>query len=210
MSQLQIQRLATRARRLFTLRGEMAVTPELQDSVVPVVVLEDALPEHLYLGGVRPWQAQHARSAVAGNRSRVQIFNPVDSRVIVVIQGFHVADFNTANLRPWQGIITDSILANNIATVVFRDTRGGIRALGDLSGGLTVQMRGEDSADVKNGTASMRSDNGEAFARFGGPYGPWIVLAPGTGLMLEPQVNAAGIQTSWWGYERDLERSEEQ
>lgn len=211
MSELQVGRLTTILRRLLVLGrgGEGKVAPEIEDAVVPVIIIEGERAEHYHLGGtaLRCWRT--SALPVGAQDARARIRNPAGSGSLIVIEA--VSFFDEIG-GVWQKIeirrefpFTDTDLAGGAAAASgVRDFR---RDRNDNGAAILSFSVGSPPP----ATASTLFDQFTYFGESRLHPISWI-LPPGSSLDMVALL--AGSPTirrfQFYGYERPIERSEVQ
>lgn len=98
MSELNVARITTLLRRLFVLRGEQGIVPELEDSIMPAVILENDRPEFAYLADAMLQWGALTTTAVLAERAWVRLLNPADSGVIVVVEAIQPVPLSSTHV----------------------------------------------------------------------------------------------------------------
>jgi len=199
MAQLQQHRYDNLIRRVGAIIGTGSMVAESISELFPMIDVERVPGELLVLANTRLCFGGSVVGQVAGNVSRLQLFNPPDSGVIMTVSKVLFATSATVQVR--FGIRNNLPLITNTNDGVFRETRLGItdRATGEIreqsnnpstapSNGITRTI-----ADVVN---TLEDENGIA------------VLSEGFGWEISPaSANVALYCTIFWR-EREVEASE--
>jgi len=173
MTELQQTRYDRLMRRVGGLLGPGSKVSEVLSEIFPTVDVERVPGELLYLMGTRIAYGGAVQNAVAAEFSKIQVFNPVDSGMLITVTRM-VAQADATTIFHWDidGIALTSAVGNGRV----RDTRvsideipvGQIRI--DTSVGSTT-MTGITSTLV-NTPFTLEDENGLA------------VLTPGTGFQV--------------------------
>jgi len=204
VSQLQVPRLTNLIRKLFVLRGAPPAT-ELLDEVTPVVVVEDARPEHEFLRGSRLGLGSVIQTGTAVLRSALQLFNPVGSSHLVVVTRLtaSMSDGSALNVA-----IHDTPLVNPSSAAGIRDTR--LRQGILLNQGMTAQINGELLvASLAGQSLALANRQGSVSGLAFYDEDLNLVLAPGTGVtVLQAAAAVQTLSVAWSWVERAVERGE--
>jgi len=198
-TEIQQNRYDSLLRRVGGLIGPGSKVSEVISELFPMIDVENVPGELLVLAGTRICFGGADVGGVALNISRVQLFNPPDSGVIVAISKV-LFGCNNANTVRW-GIRENLPLTTNSTNGVFRDTRLGItdRATAELRVQSTNPSLAPNiaKAQVLAGETTILED-GNSLA----------VLSPGFGWEISPNiVNTDIVATIFWR-ERTAEQSE--
>ena len=196
MAELQQNRYDQLIRRVGGIIGVGSMVSEAIGELFPMLEVENTTPEILALSGWRTaWQSTE-RPAAGAAVSSSQLFNPVDSGVLVAVSSLAI------NCNP--GTLVDmSILTTQIGGTpvrgLFRDSRfGGLRettATTEHADGVPAGGGGRIRAST-NVYTRLLDDNGI------------VVLAPGTGLALSTAANNILMTVTYFWRERPAEPSE--
>jgi len=184
-------------RRVGGLIGPGSKVSEILGELFPVVDLEAVPGELLRLGGTFLAWGSASMVGAAGESSKTQLFNPVDSGTIITVSHFDVGLNGTDTVR--YGIETTP-LTNGIGTESHRDTRTAVtvRPVGEIrteSAVATAPASGRILL-LSSRTFHQRDENSVA------------VLLPGSGLTVGMTTVALRIDTTFFWRERAVEASE--
>lgn len=190
MPEIQDPELDRRLRQTFGIHGDaiQSLSPEL----VPVVIAADLTqPEESAPGEVRPSIGGNAQAAGVGNIVKIQLFNPPDSGVEVLVEAILIALASASITRVFNhDTQVGSVQASTLKT--FRDRR----------------IPGEPSAEVS--ALVDTSTPGEAFLVTAIPASEPImipidlVLAPGQGIVPYPDTTNISTRVTYYWTERPV------
>ena len=117
-----------------------APSPTVEPAIFPALVLENDRPEWGWLKGEIPASGRSSQIAVAGQFSCASLLNPVNSKLLIVVEAFEFNAGGSAGVFK----ITQQALAGTPVTVGSRDSRvPGLRVAGQMSigtvGGLAPE-----------------------------------------------------------------------
>lgn len=179
---------------------EGAPAPTLAPDILPVLVLESDRPEWAYLGGVALASAGAERAGVALQVAHLQIFNPVGSGALVIVNELVLASDNSAVIQ-WG--VTPTAMATNETVGGAADTR----LLSPIAvRNVAAQIRSDSTVGLLGmsytlGTIRVITNQGIVIPQD-------VVLAPGTGLLVSNRAIAALLQVTFIWRERAFEPSE--
>ena len=170
---------------------------ETLSELFPVLDVERVPGELLLLGGTGIAQGGGTLQAAAGERATAQLFNPLDSNVLITVTKVYVAFVLGGTLRWGTSLVNRGGV---ISTQVFRDTR---RILPTTPVGVIGQTSAAASATGTNQSRVLpdvpfllKDENGIA------------VLAPGSGFDIGTNTVVDSIFYSFYWRERPAEESE--
>lgn len=183
-------------RRVAGIIGPGSKVSEVLTELFPVLDVENVPSELLILGGTRIAFGGADNNPGAGNRSVIQVFNPVDSNYILTVTGFLASGQAATTYSFGVGTVA---LPTALSTEVFADTRvGGLRPVGQ------IRIRATAVGPLTAG-----------FVRFSGTVGHRItfpndicVLGPGSGFEIGPGAVAQQSQATFFWRERPALESE--
>jgi len=201
MNQIQGGRWDNLLRRQFNTK-EISIAPSLAPEVVPYAVVQNWVPEMYKLRNENLAMGLINQSAVAGQVSQGQLFNPANSQFLLIMEKF--------TIRTPVSVVCDmrysalnSPLAGTQSVTGFRDGRSGILpvAIGETVGQL-IRI------------ANAVPFGGNAFARFAATANgqtteemEWV-LAPGQGILWALVSTNQALQLTVQWRERFVERGE--
>lgn len=197
MNELQQNRYDQIIRRVGGIVGPGSKVAEALSELFPVIDLERVPGELLILGGTKLCWGSINLSGGAGASARTQLFNPIDSGILITVSRVLISVDTGQTIRIG---ITNAALTTGVATQLFRDIRGGptqrptgeIRSQASVAESpATVTFRLQ--ADV---TFDLRDENSVA------------VLTPGFGMEVGANDQATQISAAYFWRERPSERSE--
>ncbi len=170
---------------------------ETLSELFPVLDIERVPGELLRLGGTFLAFGSTTIVGLAGEASKIQLFNPADSGQLVTVSHFEVGLNTTDTVR--YGVETTA-LTTGVGTEVHRDTRTGAvpRPIGQIRSESAVALAPATGRILllASRTHVVRDPNSVA------------VLAPGTGLTVGMSLNAFRIDVTFFWRERVAEESE--
>ena len=170
---------------------------ETISELFPVLDVERVPGELLLLGGTRLGQGAASVTGAAGQRPRMQVFNPVDSGVLITVTGLWFSVQQTDTVRV---ATTNAVLSTGVATQTFRDRRLVItaRPVGAIFTDSTVALTDANLLIrvLANVTQYLEDENGLA------------VLPPGSGYEIGSGTIASTLHASFLWRERPAEESE--
>ncbi len=177
-----------RLRDFFDLKGKHDL--QLDEIIVPVAVVAD-LTEADPLSDVRQAQGGASRGSVAGDSTRIQLFNPVGSSVILELYAAITGGFETfnGNMGPVAAAIATDI------TGQWQDRR-----LPGIPVGR-IQSNNGPAGPILVNPVKFRMNSTIGWIRFS-PLE--VVLPPGTGWQFETVTVNVTMDSGFWWRERDL------
>ena len=175
-------------RRVSGSLGPGSRVSETLSELFPMIDVENVPGELLLLGGTRLCHGGLVLAASAGNRGKIQLFNPTDSGHLVTVTRIFIRSAATGAVR----VAMDAAARTNDSTAArYRDTRLGITEE------PVAQLRSENTATAIAGIVQLftiadvqqdiRDENSVA------------VLAPGTGITFGPDaINTASSGSFFW------------
>jgi len=196
-SDLQQTRYDKLVRRVGGIIGPGSKVAEALPELFPVVDVESQLAELLLLGGTRTGFGGGTQAPVVGQAGRAQLFNPVDSNVLVTVTRVFAAS-GSINVIRWG--LRSTAIATAIDTQLLRDTRE------ILPAAPTAVVRSDTSATLANATGQQPVIANAPFY-LTDPNGV-AVLAPGQGFEIgNGNSNTSFFFTFYWR-EREAIQSE--
>lgn len=197
MTELQQNRYDRLLRRVGGLIGPGSMVNDALGELFPMIDVESLNAELAFLADWRLAVASLSHAASVGDQNHVQLFNPADSGVLVVLER---VDLQTSADQFFRYVTTATALANFTANQGLRDTRGGVTTT------PVAQLRDvQISAGVsREGQIFVRADVNEVLEEKKGLY----VLAPGTGVEFVTTVVNLDTTMSFLWRERAAEPSE--
>jgi len=196
-SELQQNRYDQTLRRVGAMIGGGSKVSEVLAELFPTIDVERVPGELLILGGTRLCIAAAIVTGAAGERARIQVFNPVDSGTLVTISSVVISTLTIQNIR-WA--TTETALTTGLGTEAFRDRRlpDGGRPVGAIRTDSTVA-----ATDV-HGLARLLAST---------PYfltdrNSVAVLPPGSGFEVGADTVATAVVATFYWRERVAEASE--
>lgn len=197
MTAIQQDRWDQLLRRVADLKGPGSKVNDALTELFPVFDVENMPMELLRLGRVRTCMGGGAFSAVVAESPTAQLFNPVDSGILITVSSVWIS-FQIAVVIRWG--VTNAEIGTPISTELFRDTRD----LVPTRPGAAVNTR--SAVATASGTMQTLKSAQDDFI-LQDPNGV-AVLAPGTGFEIgAAQTNVAGNFGFYWR-ERVAEPSE--
>lgn len=184
-------------RRVSGSLGPGSRVSETISELFPMIDVENVPGELLLLGGTRLCHGGLVRAATAGNRGKIQLFNPAESGHLVTVTRVLIRSASTGPVR----LAMDAAARTNDSTAArYRDTRLGITEE------PVSQLRSENTATAIAGIVQLfaiadvqldiRDENSVA------------VLAPGTGISFGPDALNTEVSGSFFWREREALESE--
>jgi len=195
------QRFSELVRRALALRESTALHP-IEDLMPVLPVLDPGAPEQALLRRDKPFCTGFIAAAIAGQLGVIELFNPLASGGIIIIDHLEVgAPLGLLRFR-WQNQVGQNTLANLVAiTPKASDGRNG---QSPFTRGFCVPRAGTVGASIAQGGVCTSFATNLYSVKF--PVG--IVLAPGQSFAAESQtVNLDFIANVWWR-ERAVDNSE--
>lgn len=196
-AELQQNRYDQLIRRVGGIIGPGSKVAEALGELFPVIDVENCPGELLRLGGTILGFGGAAATGLAGQRGRVQLFNPIGSGKIVTCTSVILSTINTGTVR---GIVTGTENTLQVNNDRRRDTRDGVASR------TTAQIRTDSVAGVVADQILFQMLTNTPY-HFLPPDG-FAVLAPGTGLLFEHNSLTATITANFFWRERPAEASE--
>jgi len=197
-TEIQQNRYDQLIRRVGGLIGAGSKVSEVIAELFPMIDVENVPGELLALMGTRLCFGGASIAAVPLNISRLQLFNPADSGMIITLEEVYVTTQNTDSYRFG---INQILLANNPNDGVFRDTRFGI------SNRPVGQVRNQSDNPTPAPVNGRVRQLAETLWILNNPNGV-AVLSPGHGWQISPtNINSTLTATFFWR-ERVAETSE--
>jgi len=196
-SDIQQNRYDQTVRRVCGLIGPGSKVAEALTELFPVIDVERVPGELLLLGGTALCFGGAGVTGAAGERPRIQLFNPVNSGKIISVSSVVINSTAVIIIRATVGTIA---LTNGVGTERFRDTRlGGVaRPAG--------QIRTDSTVAITDATLQFRTVANTPF--FFDDENTVAVLAPGSGLEFGSFSVATTIEGNFFWRERVAEESE--
>lgn len=198
MTELQQNRYDRLLRRVGGMIGPGSMVNDVLTELFPMFDVENMPGELLRLSGTRLGMGTDTFNATVAEIPKIQLFNPVDSGLLVTLTTLVITQGVAAELVRFA--FTSSALTNNIGNTPFRDTRDGI----GLS--TVAQVRSLSSAAGVASHFSYRSlaDTAVQFHDNNGV----CVLGPGTGITIATQNTNRSLTVAFMWRERVVESSE--
>jgi len=196
-SDLQQNRYDQLIRRVGGIIGTGSKVAEALAELFPTIDVENVPGELLWLMGTHPCIGATTVIGAAGERPRIQVFNPVDSGTIIAVSSFYVSGNNNMVIRYASNNIP---LTTGVGTQRFRDRRGVITTLpvGEIRTDSTVAITDADALFRILNTSFNRVTDTNGIA----------ILTPGSGLEVGSETVASTIWVTFNWRERVAERSE--
>jgi len=197
MTEIQQNRWDQLIRRTGNVVGGGSQVGDTLNELFPTIDVETIQQELAFLSGWQTYTAGVTSPALAANNSLHQLFNPVGSGKLIVLERLDIRSDSLQFCR----YLTDAIaLTNFVANPFVRDTRlpiatlpvGQIRNVQQagtvsLSGIILVQIDVNEVIEEKKGICTLR---------------------PGTGFTFASTTQNSSITTCWWWRERNAEPAE--
>lgn len=196
-SELQQNRYDRLIRRVGGIIGVGSKVSEVLTELFPMIDVEGDRGELQLLSGVVLGMGTGSRTADAGQRPRVQLFNPQNSGKLVTVTDVLMSTTVTQTMRVARTTIAEP---NGITTQLARDLRQVIteRPVGQMFTGSAVA---QVDANIK-----IRVLSGVTFDL--SPKNDLMILAPGTGINVGGEVIDSSITATFFWRERVAETSE--
>ncbi len=196
-SELQQNRYDQIMRRVGGMIGTGSKVSEVLTELFPVVDLERVPGELLLLGGTRLCQGASIVTGAAGERARIQVFNPADSGTLITVSSVRLSTLSIQNIR-WA--TTETALTTGVGTEVFRDRRLPLlgRPVGAIRTDSTVAATGAHGLARLLASVMYSIEDPNAVA----------VLPPGTGFEVGADTVATTVVATFYWRERTAEQSE--
>jgi len=170
VTELQQNRYDQLLRRVCDLKGQGSKVNDVLQELFPTLDVENVPGELLALMGTRIGWAGTSVVPTAGKKAGIQLFNPIDTGILVTISSVIVGSAGTSFIR-WG--LTKITLATNTGIPGFRDTR-----LSTSPSGV-AQLRTSPDAVSLAAMALRQAANVMWELKDGNSF---CVLAPGTGI----------------------------
>ena len=196
MGRIQTARHDGLIRRLFSIKGGGSLMAESLGDAFPVLPLEGGPPELLKLAGWELGLAGQQTTSPVGQTLGMQLFNPADSGILVVVTRLEVS-ISTATIA-FLGVTAVALATASVGRQ--RDTREGVLAQTagtSRHGNNTTPPVGAMRLRVNANIGTVYEDS-DALA----------VLAPGTGLTFVTVATNVVGNSAWLYRERSAEPSE--
>jgi len=197
MTEIQQNRWDQLVRRSGNVVGGGSQVGDTLNELFPIIDVETIQQELAFLSGWQSFTAGVTGVALAGNNHLQQLFNPVGSGKLIVLERL---DIRSDSLQFCRFLTTDTALTNFVSNPFTRDTRTpiGTRPVGEirnlqqpgtvsLSGIILVQIDVNEVIEEKKGICTLR---------------------PGTGFTFASTTQNSSITTCWWWRERNAEPAE--
>jgi len=195
--ELQQNRYDQTLRRVGAMIGGGSKVSEVLSELFPVLDVERVPGELLLLGGTRLCQGAAIVTGAAGERARIQVFNPIDSGTLVTVSSVRISTLTIQNIR-WA--TTETALTTGLGTEVFRDRRLPLlgRPVGAIRTDSTVAATGAHGLARMLASVMYSLEDPNAVA----------VLAPGSGFEVGADTVATAVVATFYWRERVAEASE--
>ena len=184
-------------RRVAGIIGPGSKVSEVITELFPVLDVERVPSELLLLGGTRVCVGEDQQTSGAATSPRVQLFNPVDSGILITVTQVIYTASLAGNVRMGS---TETLLAASVGTELFRDRRLtlGSRPAGQVFADSTLTQAPADwlFKSVANESLFIKDANDIA------------ILPPGSGLEIGSGLQNLTIQVTFLWRERPAEQSE--
>lgn len=197
MTELQQNRYDKLLRRVGGMIGAKSMVNDALGELFPVIEVEKVSLELLKLTDWRLGVGSSEQVALAANNNQVQLFNPVDSNMLVVPTHIWIRSATSQFIR---FTFLGTPLTNNVGNILPRDTRDGI------TGGVFAQVRNVQQVGGLPATGQIFVVGNVGFD-FNDQDG-LAVLAPGTGLNLSTNAVNSSLQVTFFWRERTAQQSE--
>lgn len=197
MTELQQNRYDQLIRRVGGLIGPGSKVSEVISELFPMFDVENLPGELFLLGGTRLGFGSALQPGIAAERARVQLFNPVDSGIIVTMTTVLFSVPAAAVVRLVSTINPESTA---VASIV-RDTRLGVTTA------TVAQVRAASEVAVLAANGGEFTSQANVLNRITDPNGI-IVLGPGTGLTITNTLANSSLTVTYFWRERSAEASE--
>lgn len=195
-AELQQNRYDQLIRRVGGIIGPGSKVAEALSELFPVIDVERVPGELLLLGGTRLCWGSAGRTGDVGERARIQLFNPVDSGMLITCSSVNIDTANSGLIRWTANTIA---LTDGVGTERFRDLRlGEARPVGQIRTDSTVAITAAtmQARILGSNVLILEDENGVA------------VLPPGAGLEFGMFDAATTIEASFNWRERVAVESE--
>lgn len=196
-SELQQTRYDRLVRRVGAIIGPGSKVSEALSELFPTLDVELVPGELLVLGGTNLSEGAAQVTGAAGQVPKCQVFNPVDSGVLVTVSSLIVGLDSVGIIRV---ATSNTPFATGIGTEIFRERRLPLVAR------PVAQMRTESTVAFVNANISFRV-LANVTHQIQDPNG-LAVLPPGSGFEVSPNIAASTINVSFLWRERPAEPSE--
>jgi len=196
-TELQQNRYDQLVRRVGGLIGPGAKVAEALSELFPTIDVENLPGELMKLAGWTLAFGASSRTAAGGQFVKFQVFNPVGSGNLIVVDSFSISTLNAQTVSYSTGAVE---FADPISTQLPRDTRFGV------GNPLVGQINNESTAGVVplNGIIRTAAD---VYVTVQPEHGV-AVLAPGTGFNVGATMANTGMFCSFFWRERPALQSE--
>jgi len=197
-SEIQQNRYDQLIRRVAGIVGPGSKVAEALTELFPTFEVENVPGELLALGGTKLCCGAARNAAVAGQKTRIQLFNPVDSGHIITVT--HVAVFAEAVSEFVNHAVRQIPLTTITSLERFRDGRFPTpgRPVGQIRLEFSVAQTDPDQILSIVNTTTLFLDDPNSLA----------VLPPGSGYEFGCQTNNISLVTAFRWRERPAEQSE--
>jgi len=197
MTELQQTRYDRLIRRVGGLIGPGSKVGEVISELFPMIDVENVPGELLLLGGTRLCIGSASHTGAAGERPRIQLFNPVDSQVLIAVSSVIISSLNSETVR-WA--LTETQLPTGTGFQRFRDLRLPRTSL--PTGGIFI----DSLVAIVESDGQARILGGEPFTLEDG--NSVAVLPPGSGMNVGIEDVADTFFATFYWRERSAEQSE--
>ena len=194
---LQQTRYDQLIRRVGAIIGPGSKVAEALSELFPVIDVERVPGELLLLGGTNLCFGSAIVTAVVGETSRIQLFNPVSSGKLITVTLCIVSSDTPKEVRYAR---TSTPLLSGVGTELFRDTRlpATARPVGQIRSDTTVALTDANGRfRMLASTPIFLTDQNSV-----------MVLSPGNGLEFGPQDTNEDLEVTFHWRERVAEQSE--
>jgi hypothetical protein len=198
--EILVGRYARRLQRLFSMKGDAPVT-DVAAEIVAVVDAQGSRLDDYYLADERLCSGLASIPANVGFRSELEVLNPAGSGILVVVERAYVTAGPTTVAVRLSTSPPFDIVAQLSTTKFWRDTRIGAGSVG--AGAPAAQVL-SDNTRVVVAAGVVLFVNTTNQGNFDLPY----VLAPGSGLTIEPNADNLAMTATFHWRERPFEPSE--
>lgn len=199
MADLQQTRYDKLIRRVANIVGAGAIVTETLQEVFPVFDLENVPAELMVLGGWRLAMRGTNITGVAAQQQASQLFNPVDSGQVIVLEKVDISSPSAVQTYPYRLDTTPLSSSNGFGQ--FRDARAGDPISDAAVGNTRIQANLAVTAIAANSAGT------NSVFRLGGDHDV-AVLMPGNGFTVGTGTVNTTLVVSYWWRERVLEASE--
>jgi len=197
MTEIQQNRWDRLIRRTAGIVGGGSQVNDTLNELFPMIDVENLNAElSLFIG----WQLGLCSSelgALAANLNHMQLFNPVDSNKIMVVER---VDFRSSTGQQIEFTTSTVALTNDVGNVIPRDTRQGVVAPLATENRNVQQVGGLPQIGLITIQAAIVFTLAEKLGLF--------VLAPGTGITFATTVVNTSFNVNWFWRERVAEPAE--